>query len=750
MIDTKRSPKLPRVKAGVLGMLRSLRGGAGNGVLAVLSLFALSAIAGPATALALPEGRVYEMVSPVYKGGYGAGKIEAVAADGESVAFFSPGAFAGAPAGAHGIDYIARRGASGWSTTPLMVPDDVMANVSDTDVSPSLESMMVQGKPGSNLESAFQEGAEVEFQFHATRLPDTSANWELGGLALKTLTEAPFEVGYGGASVDFCHLVFSNEQGKASESEALLPEAVGVNQPLYDLARGCGGEPASLHLVASNNSGSALSPSCRPILGNQEGTPSSYNTISADGQEIFFTTCVNGEGSSSQLFVRLGATRTLEVSRPLEPVCGEVPCAGAAARASANFAGASEDGSRVFFTTDAPLSADDTDSEDDLYMAQIGCPEGEPECAASERIVTAMTQVSHDPVAGEAANVQGVVAVAPDGSRVYFVAQGVLGEAQNAQGVSAVKGADNLYVYDGATHSVAFVAELCSGQGNSGTIADARCPSGSQSDEGLWLGTENEEQTAGMDGGFLVFSTYAQLVSSDTDTAKDVYRYDAATGVLDRVSGGEAGYDANGNNDRFDATITDGNRGGAEHEVRLQYEMNSRAISEDGSRIVFKTAEPLSPDATNGLTNVYEWHEQADSEGSVSLISGGSSEEPVADVVISPSGNDVFFATVQGLVAQDTDGVPDIYDARLDGGFPSVPAKARACTGDACQGPLTNPTPLLLPGSLSQAAEESPTVSSVAGKSKPKSKHKLKVKKHKSRHMKMHGKVRGSSVRSKR
>ncbi len=43
--------------------------------------------------------------------------------------------------------------------------------------------------------------------------------------------------------------------------------------------------------------------------------------------------------------------------------------------------------------------------------------------------------------------------------------------------------------------------------------------------------------------------------------------------------------------------------------VRFQYEMDNRAVSEDGSRIVFTTAEPLSPAASNGLVNVYEWHE---------------------------------------------------------------------------------------------------------------------------------------------
>jgi hypothetical protein len=44
-------------------------------------------------AFALPKGRHYEMVSPVYKGGCGAGDIEEVAPDGESVAFYSLVAF---------------------------------------------------------------------------------------------------------------------------------------------------------------------------------------------------------------------------------------------------------------------------------------------------------------------------------------------------------------------------------------------------------------------------------------------------------------------------------------------------------------------------------------------------------------------------------------------------------------------------------------------------------------------------------
>jgi hypothetical protein len=63
----------------------------------------------------------------------------------------------------------------------------------------------------------------------------------------------------------------------------------------------------------------------------------------------------------------------------------------------------------------------------------------------------------------------------------------------------------------------------------------------------------------------------------------------------------------------------------------------------------------------------------------------------------------VFFVTVESLVSQDTDSAPDIYDARLGEGFTQPSAERRPCEGDACQGALTNPAPLLVPGSVSQA-----------------------------------------------
>jgi hypothetical protein len=152
--------------------------------------------------------------------------------------------------------------------------------------------------------------------------------------------------------------------------------------------------------------------------------------------------------------------------------------------------------------------------------------------------------------------------------------------------------------------------------------------------------------------------------------------------------------------------------------------MGTRAISEDGSRIVFVTAAPLSVDAINGQENVYVWHKEPGwAEGRVSMLSSGSSLTSDKFPVMTPSGRDVFFDTTAGLVPQDTEGDLDVYDARIGGGFPAQPAEREQCSSDACQGALTNPAPLFVPGSISQAPGENlspPPLQRAAAKTAPK------------------------------
>jgi hypothetical protein len=699
------------------------------------SLVAASAFTAP-PALALNPERHYEMVSPPYKGGYGANSIAAVSPDGESVAFFSRGVFSGIPSGFTPIDYLASRGSESWSTAPLSPPAELMPYVASQDVSSSLGSTLAFGKPGANEQGAFQAGDEEEFLQRAVGQPDIAEQWGVIGFALKPFAEGPLHAEhlaatYDGADPNFCH-VFVTDANTFLVAEALTAKnGFGV---IYELTGGCQGELPGLQLVGLNSENKLMTPSCGKTLG-ATGAEDRFNAISSGGKEAFFTSGVVEKASvcsgSAQLFVDVGG-RTVEVSRPIAEECGGgsagVPCLGAGSRAGATFAGASRDGSKVFFMTSGRLLEGEVDSSSKLYVARIGCGggvEGEA-CLPAQREsvgVTSLVQASRTANAGEAAEVQGVVRVAPDGSRVYFVARGVLGAGANTEGQAPVKGADNLYVYDVGSDSVKFVAELCSGPGSSGpsagAVADSKCPleldSKKNNDTDLWASRVGEAQTAGVDGRYLVFSSFGRLSAGDTDTARDVYRYDSVSGVLERVSVGEAGYDANGNNNAgssnslFNATIAPGHWG--DGSVQDQYEMDNRTVTEDGSRIVFRTADPLSSHAVNGLTNIYEWHKgPGDREGVVSLISTGSAEAPegteLGSVVISEDGSNVFFVTSQGLVPGDTDGAPDIYDARLGDGFPVAAAPRQPCSGDACQGPLTNPAPLLVPGSVSQQAGE--------------------------------------------
>jgi hypothetical protein len=113
----------------------------------------------------------------------------------------------------------------------------------------------------------------------------------------------------------------------------------------------------------------------------------------------------------------------------------------------------------------------------------------------------------------------------------------------------------------------------------------------------------------------------------------------------------------------------------------------NRWISEDGDRVFFDSSAPLVAQDVNGLEQVYEWERDGsgscdEPEGCVYLLSSGI-EGQAYFVDASASGNDVFFATRQRLVPEDQDENVDIYDARADG---TPPVSSPQCTGTACQG----------------------------------------------------------------
>jgi hypothetical protein len=724
--------------------------------------------------LALPPGRHYEMVSEPYKAGYGVGVIEAATpvSDGwaNGVAYTSIGSFAGAPSNSIGKGsggaYIAMREPSEWVTHPAMLPASLAPYIAPAiaDYSSTFEQELFYGQRGANAGVGQFESAEAEFLMHPVTATDFLSNFTVAGQVIDI--KPSNTLNYSGASPDFSHVVFEVPvRGMPLTEEA---EGTTMEHSQYDLmAHGAGEQTLRLIGVDNAEKPQSIAPNCNVFLGSvlESGTnQTAFHAVSSSGEEIFFHTCAGPSSASQQLFVRLNGERTLEVSRPLNPCVGEenkipaeVPCEGATTRPSASFVGASEDGSRVFFTTTAHLVGEYEGSTADLYMATIGCSKVEPECDAAHREITGLQRIGSAATPGESTDVQGVVSVSPDGSHIYFVAGGVLG-GTGPDGAAPLVGADNLYVYDASSQSIAFIGDLCSRDLRSGEVSDAQCPANLDSphgirqfvnDDELWANSDPEAQVT-HNGAFMIFSSYAQLTGDDNDNARDVYRYDASSEALERVSIAEAGYESNGNGqdaaggDNADASfpsfpaVTEGR-------IVAEAELGTRAIAEDGERIVFSTAEPLSAAAANGLLNAYEWN-----KGAVSLVSSGTDAQPVGQserLMITPSGEDIFFITVQKLLKQDTDEVLDVYDARTGPDLPPPPEPVEQyCEEEACQGPLSIPAPALAPlGTAVQTAGENRSTQDKGKVSSKKKAHKHKHKAHKRKHKHKQGRHRKRS-----
>lgn len=686
-------------------------------VVSVLILVTTGISAASALA-ALPDGRAYEQVSPEFKAGYPlfvSFRFNELALNGESAKFASVGAFSESGEDFALNPYIAKRTTSGWVTSglfPAQTGEECFGGLEE--MTPELSKFEYLGSSGLTTQDCSISPTETVWvrepngQFVQTSpVMTTAAHVENSGRVA-------------GGSLDLSRVVISRQDN--TPLHVIPNDETQAGFQLFET-----GPAPLLRLVALNNDGTQITRYCDVNLGGNHGSFSAISQPAAS--EVFFSVRFNTYASTEdqceenslhpeELFVRVNGTATLEVSKPLPAGCTEEPCMKAATETpqEAVFQGASENGAKVFFTTTQPLVNEDKDEKNDLYMATIGCAGGGvgEECGSAPRKITSLVQVSHDQNTGQAAEVEPhVLTLSADGSHVYFVARGVLSDGPNREGETPQEGADNLYAYDSSRSpgTMTFIADLCSGPERSGAVSDSSCPAslgeeseGKLNDSELWTNAPLRHAQTTSTGTFLVFPTYARLIDSgpeqDTDSAKDIYRYDAQTGALRRVSVGEAGVEGNGNGDsfvgdedEFNASIEGTARGDS---LQEQYELESRAITDDGSIIVFTTSEPLSYDAINGQPDVYEWN-----EGRVGLISSGTANEPDEEPIITPSGRDIIFTTSAGLVQGDTDGLRDLYDARVGGGFPAVQAAEEPCAGDACQGPLSTPTPLLVPSSLS-------------------------------------------------
>jgi hypothetical protein len=235
-----------------------------------------------------------------------------------------------------------------------------------------------------------------------------------------------------------------------------------------------------------------------------------------------------------------------------------------------------------------------------------------------------------------------VLGVSPDAERAYLASDQQLVPGRGEPGQN------NLYMIDG--QSISYVA----------SIGHAVSPTPQLSPDGSLFG----------------FRSTSQLTAFDNAGHSELYVYDSSDGRLRCVSCAPSGDTAQGNA-RF---------AGEDEKALAAPTYRTHAIAADGDQVLFETTDALVPEDVNGQQDVY-----LSRDGNVALLSTGTSNYPSAAWVSDPDGSNVFLTTRDSLVGQDIDkGSVDIYDARINGGFPA-PVPPVSCEGENCQGKAAPP-----------------------------------------------------------
>ncbi len=497
-----------------------------------------------------------------------------------------------------------------------------------------------------------------------------------------------------GASNDLAHMIVESEDHALVAADEKQDPG---SHALYEWAKG------AFTLVNLTNTGALFR--CGATLGQGSVPGSRHNAVSADGSKVIFTApdpyaanlgpgCWNG-GSENvpQLYMRSGGA-TIELS------LAEAGVSDPTGLHPAVYVGASKDGSRLFFITDTELTKDAMELKlhgPELYECEIIEEAAKQKCK--------LTRVSAGESGAATGEVDTVPAISAEGSVVYFTAFGQL--AAVAPSTEGKEKEVNLYRYDTETRTTVYVATVDT-RDYPTSATDAWWPPDISREPAL---ATNASWYTTPDGRYLSFATSKELTGFSTEEAgvsdcpvydvqdsrqfghcSEVYRYDAAKASIQCVSCDPSG--ALPVSDAFFAH-------GAGPEVAGGDPV--RAMSDDGSYVFFDTADPLVPQDSNGTNDIYEWEAQGTgacglASGCVRLISSGQNPAPSFFLGASTDGANVFFGTHARLVPQDTDNAGDLYDARIDGGFP-VQAGTGPCEGDACANPL--PAPIdASPGSL--------------------------------------------------
>jgi hypothetical protein len=333
----------------------------------------------------------------------------------------------------------------------------------------------------------------------------------------------------------------------------------------------------------------------------------------------------------------------------------------------AHFDDASSDGSRLFFSTDEPLVAEDHNGLPDVYMRAGG----------------ATTLVS----GGAAGDGGDFGAISPDGSRAFFSTAAKLTPNDTDSAI------DVYQWHDGD------LTLLSDGLANDTSDLDPN-------DDATF-------QMASRDGSHVFFSTVEQLSNlpaghPDTDSAADIYEY--FDGHTERVSVGDDQDSSTLQNQQVVGSTPDGSHvywltgnsleptdtdttnygdiyerfDGHTKEISvgtggIPHDVSFNAVSDDGSRVLFSTEAAIpSTGDDDSATDVY-----LRSGSTTQLVTGGPSTSSAGAGFLRANADvtDFVFATEQPMVGDDNESASDVY-LRHIGATPTTTLVSRDAAGD--------------------------------------------------------------------
>jgi DNA-binding beta-propeller fold protein YncE len=690
------------------------------------------------TALGLPDGRAYELVSTIentpvsppengeelsYEEAQGElvgirGAYRA-AADGEAVTYAggSPGdgsAGAGVQHNGAGTHYLAARGAHGWlAAADQPAPTHVEMTGFSEDLSLQI------------FNRIFNE-AEHETSFDAEF--GAPGNCGAKGTVLDARTGPPGDPSYralfgetlnpgecdssepAGVSADDRHVLF---QSAGAYTAQAVPGRERISENLYDAVDG------GLHLVSILPSGhptsSATFGGLTGFARGQAEFSAAYNfghDVSADGSRIVWT-----DVNSGVIYDRendaAGAERCTGA-----PQSSEFSCTVQVSAGRATYRDATPDGRYVFYTEAGELWRFDTNAQTREVIAGEG-------------------------LAHEAADVGGMIGASEDGSYVYFVAGAVLASNANPEGSKAAAQTCepseeghggtpcNLYVdHAGATTYIATLSALDDEVVGTSSLKLG----GTEANAGDWrLDPGFRSAEVAPDGQGVAFMSAQPLTGYDNrgilrfvngqppelEPVPEMFVYRPATNRLDCVSCDPSGQPPVPTQEQWE------NSRGGFAPISTSVTFMPRWVNATGTEVFFETSQPLVARDTNDRLDVYEWRSEgtsgcAHAGGCVSLISGGDETDDAFFVDASVGGEDVFFTSRESLAPSAVGDTAKVYDARVDGGFPEA---TLACTGTGCQGAPPSAALFATPPSLtfSGAGNFAPVPSTPTAKGKKRS-----------------------------